>query len=240
MDFLKHKHGYRSLKAKYYEQFPNLGGAGNFGINEIVENTNDEEGIFPINPIEEKDGQIAELKKALEECQKEVDDINVVKDSLVKTKNELHSSKRLSAASKRKIDFAKKITEKRMSNCLLGSSPQEEDELVNLYYTLADEDNFRIEDDKIVPEGDFLKYVEETLVKRGDCPEERKRLDQVKNKILEKVKSKKNLRDRKDSISSINSVSSQKRSGEDQCGGDAVRLKAESSKDPTLPIKTAQ
>ena len=72
----------------YYEKYPNLGGAGSCGISENDNSNGDEEDIVPINPIEEKDGQIADLKKALEECQKELTDINVIKDTLVKTKKE--------------------------------------------------------------------------------------------------------------------------------------------------------
>ena len=240
MDFIKLKHGYRSLKTMYYEKYPNLGGAGSCGISENENSNGDEEDIVPINPIEEKDGQIADLKKALEECQKELTDINVIKDTLVKTRNELKFSKKYTAVSKRKIDFARKITEQRMSDCLLVPSSHREDELINLYYTLADEDSFKLEDDEIVPDGDFLKDVEEQLVERGDCPVERNRLDQVRNKILDKLKSKKQGRGRRDSISSISSIGSLKRSGEDQLGGDSVRVRAESSSQLPIPFKAQQ
>ena len=224
----------------YYEKYPNLGGAGSCGISENDNSNGDEEDIVPINPIEEKDGQIADLKKALEECQKELTDINVIKDTLVKTRNELKFSKKYTAVSKRKIDFARKITEQRMSDCLLVPSSHREDELVNLYYTLADEDSFRLEEDEIIPDGDFLKDVEEKLVERGDCPVERNRLDQVRNKILDKLKSKKQGRGRRDSISSISSIGSLKRSGEDQLGGDSVRVRAESSSQLPIPFKAQQ
>lgn len=77
-------------------------------------------------------------------------------------------------------------------------------------------------------------------MERGDCPVERNRLDQVRNKILDKVKSKKQGRGRRDSISSISSIGSLKRSGEDQIGGDSVRLKAESSSQLPIPYKAQQ
>ena len=70
MEVVKLKNGYSSLKEKYYEQFPYLGGEGNFGISDMVDRSDSFEGdedIIPINPIEEKDCQIAELKKNLEE-----------------------------------------------------------------------------------------------------------------------------------------------------------------------------
>ena len=50
-----------------------------------------------------------------------------------------------------KIDFAKKITEQRMSNSMSNLSLDLEEELVNLYSTLVDEDNFEMEDDQILP-----------------------------------------------------------------------------------------
>ena len=127
-----------------------------------------------------------------------------------------------------------------MSDCLLVPSSHREDELINLYYTLADEDSFKLEDDEIVPDGDFLKDVEEQLVERGDCPVERNRLDQVRNKILDKLKSKKQGRGRRDSIGSISSIGSLKRSGEDQLGGDSVRVRAESSSQLPIPFKAQQ
>ena len=61
MEFVKVKTGYRSLKAKYFEQYPSPGGAGNFGISDMVEipaNNGEEDDIVPLNPIEEKDKQI--------------------------------------------------------------------------------------------------------------------------------------------------------------------------------------
>ena len=207
MEYIKIKHGYSSLKSKYYEQFPNLGGAGNFGLSDMSEITDEDGEIVPMNPIVEKDRQIADLKKALEECKREVLEVNVIKESLVKTKHELQISKKMSAESQKKIDIAKKVTEKRMSSCILDKSSQPgiQEELVNLYSSLADDETFNIVDDKIVPAEDFLKDVEEKVMERGDNTEERRELELVKNKILEKVKSKKLFRNRKDSISSIGS-----------------------------------
>ena len=81
MEFLKVKHGYQSMKANYFEQFPSIGGAGNFGIGDMVENQDsngEEDGIdiLPINPIEEKDRQIVDLKKALDESRMQVSEVS--------------------------------------------------------------------------------------------------------------------------------------------------------------------
>ena len=66
-----------------------------------------------------------------------------------------------------------------------------QDELVTLYSTLVNEDNFQLENDVVSPATDFLKQVEDKVMERGEIPAERKRLSQLKNKILEKVKDKK-------------------------------------------------
>ena len=143
------------------------------------------------------------VKKALETYEKEMADISAMKENLVKTKNELLVSKKFTAETKKRIDAAKKLTEKRMSNCLLASSPQPgvQDELVNLYTALADDETFQVVEDKIIPAMDFLKDVEEKLAKKDENSEERKQFEQFKSKILEKMKSKKQFRDRKQSLS---------------------------------------
>ena len=102
MEVVKLKHGYQSLKSKYYEQLPYLGGAGNFGMDEGMESW-DEAEVFHKNPIEEKDNQIAELRKALEDSKKEVSDITVVKETLIKTRSELQTVQKLSNLAKNKL-----------------------------------------------------------------------------------------------------------------------------------------
>ena len=177
MEVVKLKHGYRSLKEKYYEQFPYLGGAGNFGISDMADRRDSFEGDedIPINLIEEKDCKIAELKKNLEENKKEISYINAVKESLHKARSELLTVKKASNLSKNK-KFARKITEQRMSNCLNLASAEMEEELVNLYSTLVDEDQFKLENDIIAPTNDFLKQVEDKVVERGGIPSEQLKL----------------------------------------------------------------
>ena len=117
-----------------------------------------------------------------------------------------------------------------MSNCLGSHSPEVEDELVSLYSTLVDEDSFTIENDDIVPEENFLKDVENKLKETGDNTlESLHMLDQVKNKILDKVRSKKLSRQRRESTGSACSLgsTSMKRINEDPAGGDQSRHKME-------------
>ena len=85
-----------------------------------------------MNPIEHKDQQLASLQKALEESRKEVQDIASVREQLVKTKNELRSARRSSSLARSKIDFARRVTEQRMSNCLSTSAPDMEEEIISL------------------------------------------------------------------------------------------------------------
>ena len=228
MEFVKINHGYRSLKARYFEQFPTLGGTGTSGLNDMSENggDGDDDEILPINPLVEKDLEISNLKKALEQCRKEVSESTVLQEQLAKTKSELKNSQRASSLARNKIEFARKVTEQRMSNSISGSgfAGGDEEELVTLYSTLVDEDSFELgEDDLITPKAEFLKVVEEKLQLRGSIQGETDKLEAVKNKILEKVKERKSeRRSRRDSVSSN---SSKKRENSDHSVRSSSRLK---------------
>ena len=71
MHSLRTSVGYVSLKTKYLElqarNFPFLPGFDTDISSNMEENELGEEGIVPVNPIEEKDRQIAELEKSVEE-----------------------------------------------------------------------------------------------------------------------------------------------------------------------------
>ena len=234
MDFVKIKHGYRSLKAKYFEQFPSLGGAGTCGLDMVERDETADDNIVPVNPIEEKDSEIAELKNALEKLKEEANDSRTVKENLTKNRNELRIANRTALLSTSKIDFARKVTEQRMSNCISDSclEGEVEDELVALYATLADEDNFEMDEDNILSaKKDFLIDLKNKIVERGEKPEEKLLLESVKYKILEKVKSNMSARkSRRDSVGSNHgrdSSSSLKRSSSDHSEGDRSRSKTE-------------
>ena len=247
MEMVKVKHGYRSLKEKYYELYPPPGGAGNFGISGIVERNDEDEEVVPINPVEEKDKQIADLKDALEGSRREIQDINALKESLVKVKYELNSVKKFSSVAKSKIEFARKVTEQRMTESLIDPSWSEDTEedlaLISLYSTLVEEDKFSLdlEKDTITPNDDFLRDVEEKLSAKMANPSELKRFQEVKNKILEKIKVKMVNRvinkQRRDSVSSLNSVGQLglKRSSSVNAGGDHSRYRTDLVTPPSLP-----
>ena len=228
METVKTKHGYSSLKQKYYEQNPIPGGAGNFGIveNDIPE---DEEEVMPMNPIEHKDKQLATLQRALEDSRKEAQDVNTLRESLVKSNSELRSARRSSSIAKNKVDTARKAIEHRISACLSDTSAEVEEEIITLYSALLDEESFCMEGNDIVAEEDFLKSVKDRI---KEIPGKVEKLEVVKKKVLDKIKQKKlsrqQFRDRRDSISSLSSNSS-KRASAEQVGSDMFRVKLEES-----------
>ena len=82
----------------------------------------------------DKDKVIVDLKAALDTCRKELSDFTAVQEKLVKTKTELNLSRRAAKLSEKKIEFARKITEQRMSNSISGAGfiGQDEEELITL------------------------------------------------------------------------------------------------------------
>ena len=235
MEMVKMKHGYRSLKTRYFEQFPNLGGTGTSGM-EIVERGEEgaEDEIIPINPLEEKDQEIASLKLALEVSTKACEDATTVKTNLSKTKAELKALRWNSSVNKNKIDFARKVVEQSIDLSLSDSTlhGEKEKELVALYSTLVDEGNFELsEDETCVPKSEFLEEVEKNIYQRGQNVSEKESYENFKTKILEAVKTRKLARrSRKESFSrrdSVGSNCSMKRGLVEQEGTESSRAKLE-------------
>ena len=154
--------------------------------------------------------------------------------------------KKYSSVAKSKIEFARKVTEQRMTESLTDPSWAEDTEedlaLISLYSTLVEEDKFTLdfENDIITPNDDFLKDVEEKLSAKMANPSELKRFREVKDKILEKIKVKKVNRilnkQRRDSVSSLSSVGQTglKRSSSINAGGDNSRSKTDFVTPPSL------
>ena len=142
-------------------------------------------------------------------------------------------ARRAASLARSKLDFARKITEQRMSYCISDSclDGEVEEELVNLYSTLVDEESFELNEVKVLlAKKEFLIDIEEQIAERVDNPKETEQLNLVKNKILEKVKNKMcERKSRRDSIGnhSGTSSSSAKRSSNDPSGGDSSRGKFE-------------
>ena len=61
---------------------------------------------------------------------------------MVKANKELKTLTKSASIAQNKLEFARKITEQRMSNSLHNPSPDLEEEIVPLYSTLVDEESF--------------------------------------------------------------------------------------------------
>ena len=117
-----------------------------------------------------------------------------MKGNLNKTQSEIKALKWAANLNKNKVDFARKVVEQSIDLCLAGSTlvGDKEDELVALYSTLIDEENFDLSgDDVCSPKSEFLVDAETHLTERGDKPKEKECLKNFKIKILEAVKKRK-------------------------------------------------
>ena len=233
MDMVRLKHGYRSLKVKYYEQFPNLGGTGCAGL-EIVEKEISEDDTVPMNPIEEKDLEIAKLKDAIKASTQAESEIAAVKENLTRNKYELKSLKWSANVNKNKIEFARKVVEQSIGLSIANSSlvGEREDELVSLYSTLIDEDEFDLSASGVVsPKVDFLVDTEKHFLTEGSSDQMIESLKAFKQKITEAVKKRKvDRKTRQNSLSRRDSTGSNgglKRTLSQQEGKDPSRAKFE-------------
>ena len=148
-------------------------------------------------------------------------------------KKALRAANRAAALATNKLEFARRVTEQRLSNCISDSSLDTEmqEELVTLYSTLVDEENFVIDDNNIIKaKEEFLTEVEEKINEKVDKSGDLVVLENVKNKILERIKLKKvERKSRRDSIGSYSreSSSSLKRENSDKLEGDSSSQKSE-------------
>ena len=106
--------GYESLKSQYLRQFPSL----NVEMDEQID-AGDEEDLLPSNPIERRDAKIAELEK-------NVADMNELKENVLKMKAELKLAVKTANIANAKVDFARKVTEERLKECLPVPSFQDD------------------------------------------------------------------------------------------------------------------
>ena len=238
MQNLRARVGYASLKTLYMEDqaknYPALNGREGY-ISEIVE---DEEAITPMNPIELKDKKIANLTRKLTEYKEKDTEINQLKETLTKTAAELKVTKRNVHISQQKLNFTKRATEQELVNCI--SDPKgfiEDPVLIGVYSATLNEDEIDITDNEDTDDSRsrydlFLKSMKEKI--DPSDPQQIERYNQVRNKILEKVKASKNSRSRSRSVSSITSTSSKRpMSGDRKDGNSPSRPRPESR----LPVR---
>ena len=103
---------------------------------------------------------------------------------------------------------------------------------------------FVVKDGAIAPFKSFLSQVEAKIKENENADIGKLNFDEVKNKILEKVKGKKDERkQRRDSISSVTSTNSQglKRRTSEEIGGDNNRKKTDVLKKPSaIPSRSSK
>jgi hypothetical protein len=205
---LKRTIGYESLKSQYLRQFPSLG-AENMSNMEETQNgeDDDEEDLLPTNPIERRDAKIVELEK-------NVAAMPALQENLLKMRAQLHLAVKTTNIAQNKLKFARKVTEERLKECLPVPSFVNEHSkvLITLMSTFMDEESFEIDPDtdSLKPREDFLKDIEDSIGKDSEGQLVKERFEDVKNKLVERVKeSVAKNRERKMSTSSIGSISSQ-------------------------------
>ena len=208
--------GYESLKSQYLKQFPSLQAETTSNMEEPLDDESEE--VVPSNPIELRDAKIVELEK-------NVADMNDMKESLLKMKAELKIAVKTANIANAKVKFARNITEERLKECLPDPSFEDKHSqvIVALMSSLLDEDSFEIdpETDSLKPKDNFLKDVEDSLDIHKEDQEVKQRLEGVKNKLLDRVKSAPN-RFRRLSMSSAGS-GERKRKGSTELVNDSTR-----------------
>ena len=178
----------------------------------------DDGNLVPINPIEEKDKQIAELEGKVESLHKSKSDMNLLKEQLLKTTAELTLLKNEHKTSLQKLNFTKYATEQRLLENISSTGCFYADPvLIGVYSATLDEEEFDFEEKNDTTEVDneresrkdaFLKSIEEKLDPKNN--EHKERFMEIKNKILEKVKTTKTSRVRSRSGSSVASRGSKR------------------------------
>ena len=150
--------GYESLKSQYLKQFPSLQAETTNNMEDLLDDESEE--VLPSNPIELRDAKIIELEKNVAE-------MNDMKENLLKVKAELKFAVKAANIANAKVKFARNITEERLKECLPDPSFEDKHSqvIVALMSSLMDEDSFEIdpETDSLKPKENFLKDVEDSL-----------------------------------------------------------------------------
>ena len=218
---MKRKIGYVSLKSQYLRQFTSLHAENSSIMEQRLPGEDEEEDILPSNPIERIDAKIAELADS-------VVDMNILKENVVKLKAELKLAVKTANIANAKVTFARKVTEERLKECLPVPSFEDEHSKVleTLMSSLLDEDSIENvpETEALKPREDFLKDIEDSFEMHREDNVIKERLKDVKNKLLDKVKSA-SVRNRRMSISSTTSSLDRKRKGSTELPNEPVRSK---------------
>ena len=236
---LKIKLGYTSLKTRYLENlakhFPSLNRAENLE-NQIEDKLENDDDIIPMNPIELKDKEIASLTVNLEKSIAKELALNNLKEDLKKTTAELNLMKKNFNTSQQKLSFARKATETLLvENIANPDGYREEPALVGVFSATFNEDDFDIDEENSEirsRKGPFLQSMEEKLDLTSS--DQKERYMEVKNQILEKIKTTKVSRIRSRSGSILSQVRKRSHSG----GQDKDERAVSRPRTSLLPVKT--
>ena len=228
MDELERLVVYESLKFQYLQQFPSLQAENMINMEERLSGEEDEEEevLLPSNPIQRRDARIAELEKNTEE-------VSSMKEQMTKLNAELSLAKKNTFLAKKKLNFARTVTEQRLKECLPVPSFKDEHSsvLITLMSTLMDEDCLEIDPatEILRPKDDLFKEIEESFLDDTDDVI-KERLNFVRNKLIERVQASasKSKERRLSFSSSIGSQDSKKRKNSTELENDQVRNRSSS------------
>ena len=191
----------------------------------------EDEGLVPINPIEEKDKLIAALEKRVESLKTKEDDVNKLREDLCKSVAEIKILRNENKTSLKKLNFTKNVTEQRILESISDPDGFHADPvLIGLYSATLDEEEFDFEETKeneVIDQATrsrrdaFLKNIEDKVDLKNS--EQKERFFEIKNQVLEKVKATQSSRVRSRSGSR---TSKRGRSSESQASGkNPVRMR---------------
>ena len=224
MEALKTTTGYETLKVKYMRQlarnYPNLQGepdldatlAGDMDNRDIVDDEESEVtlAIVPINPIVEKDREIAELHKKIESLNEKLESLPSLEKGLEDAKAENNKLLNISKQAGRRLSVSRKANEQKMMGLIRSGTNWTEDSayLACSQAATLNEDDFILseETDQVVPKkSDFMKKIEDFIDDTDKLQVERFQemrkliLDQMKKTIKRKLEARGEKRINEDS-----------------------------------------
>ena len=183
MESVKLQDGFVSLKTRYMEQqaraFPALGRKQAWGdratgqqatdidnADNVNQNEEDQFDILPVSPVEERDAKIANLKKDLDNLQKQTKEMNILQENLTKMKAENKIIRKTSFQLTQKLNLTRKTNEIKLAEIITSGETGDSPHLVTAYTATLCEDDFDldVEKDEITPKSDlFLKVLKKDV-----------------------------------------------------------------------------
>ena len=206
---LKTTTGYESLKTKYMRQlaknYPNLQGEpiqlnntladdmDRYAGDDVDDETEITMGILPINPIIEKDKEIADLVKTVENLKSKLEEVPILEKNLEEAKAENKKVLSISRQVGRRLSVSRRANEQKMVGLIKSGSNWSEDSahLACSHAATLNDEEFELDEvtDTVIPRGknsNFMKKVEDFL--DNDDKMQQERLKEMTRLILEQMK----------------------------------------------------